>query len=380
MVALFAMTFNSYADSHMNHSNRYAAGKFNINSAKLIKVKLKHKPERLTISDEDGKPAIYTASGDGRVFKTAISSGKAETISTNLSTNIHAQLYINKAPTDASMYSAPKKTPFGTVYINLKGELVTPSKKYPINALHDNEIAVYGRYAVVLTGSTRDYAHGVLGDSVEAKGFAVIDLQAERVLTRKDVSSMGVIEQKGALLADLSGDSIPEITLTISNSSTGARVVSFALYGENLYIGSPIGKGFRWRHVFAAGKFEDGIKIVNVVTPHIGGTLELLTPSRGKLVRTASASAFSSHSIGSANLGMGLVMDATGDGKPEIFVPDTSKENIEIVAFRGNSASIINRIKLGSKLSTEIDTMITGIGRVLAFGTSSKEILIYISE
>jgi len=74
------------------------------------------------------------------------------------------------------------------------------------------------------------------------------------------------------------------------------------------------------------------------------------------------------------------VMDATGDGKPEIFVPDTSKENIEIVAFRGNSASIINRIKLGSKLSTEIDTMITGIGRVLAFGTSSKEIFIYISE
>lgn len=367
------------ADSNFPSNNRYASGKFDIKKSKLIKVSLGYVPARLS-AEYNGKSLIVSALSDkGRVSEVIVKNGRSEVRATEILRNPHSELYTGRVRSDASPMSSPKDTKYGQIYIDKRGSLHIGGRTLMLNATYDNEVAVSGNYAVVLIKPTKEYSHDVLGDSTESKGFAVVDLNEKEVIAIKDVSYMGVIEQKGVLLADIDDDGVIEITATISNSSVGASVVSFGLDGRVKYVSGSIGRGFRWRHVFGAADFGDFIGIVNVVTPHIGGTLELLTPENNNLVRKTYKRSYSSHSIGSANLGMGLIADTDGDGKPEILVPDTSKRNIQVVAINDGKAEKSGEINFSGKLSTEITAVRKGDNlSAVIFGTDAGELNIYL--
>ncbi|MDH3944940.1 MAG: hypothetical protein OEV06_12670, partial [Anaerolineae bacterium] len=181
-----------------------------------------------------------------------------------------------------------------------------------------------GGRLLLLTGPTTDYSHGVLGDSLEASGVALVNSSPDPgVLSHFSAPNGDVIEGIAPIWTDLDGDGSREIIITLSNSNVGAFIGVFSEAGEQLAASQPIGQGFRWRHQIAAAPFGPNgeIEIVNVLTPHIGGVVEFLRWEAETLVRVADISGFSSHLIGSRNLDMAAAVDFDGDGKIELIVP-----------------------------------------------------------
>ncbi|PLX65831.1 MAG: hypothetical protein C0602_13990 [Denitrovibrio sp.] len=381
-IFVIALTLYSYAQPYFDSGNRYVSGKFVLAQAEKHIIKLNHTPVSIKAVLNGSVPVIFTMDSDGFVYKTVISNGKAETAITSLKASPHAEIYTNILPDDASRFSAPVMSRYGLLYITSRGELSDSTKRYPLDATKDNQIAVYDKYAVVLTNPTSSYAHGVLGDRVESEGFAVIDLIDKKIVTKTSISDLGVIEQKGALLADIDRDGSIEIILTISNKNNGAQVYAYSVDGELKYKSEPIGRGFRWRHVFAAAQFSGGfVRIVNVITPHIGGTLEFLEAVDGKLIRKSSINGVSTHNIGSANLGMGLAVDVDGDGLPEILAPDNDKKNISAYCGQSELIELSELIGFSGILTTEITALSAGDKiKLIGFGTDNKEVYIYLND
>jgi len=372
----------SHAQSFLDAGNRYISGGFDLTKSSKYKISLGHIPVRINVRMENGSPAIYTLAKSGKVYKTLIIDGKTETKPTAVKSNPYAKLSFSKIPSDASRLSAPMETQYGLIYINLYGDLVVNGRRFDINATDDNEIAVAGKYAVVLIEPTNRYTHGVLGDKIESAGFAVIDLETLKIITKKFIDSSSVIEQKGALLADLNEDGEVEVVLTVSNEYVGAQVQAFSLKGDLVFSSNPIGTGYRWRHVFAAAKFDDGmVRLVDDITPHIGGILEFLEAVNGKLIRKSSIAGVSSHTLGSTNLGMGLVVDIDGDAMPEVLIPAVGKTKINAYKSDCSVVEIADFIIFDGTLSTEITALPEGKNiRLITFGTDSGDLYIYVSN
>ncbi len=113
--------------------------------------------------------------------------------------------------------------------------------------------------AAWLAGATGRYAHGVLGDAIEASELRVRTRQGKELVFRLLQDS--VFEDLTPRLTDIDGDGRDEILLVRSHVEAGAAVMLLGLRGERITrlaespaIGavpslaqSDRGRGFRWR-------------------------------------------------------------------------------------------------------------------------------------
>ncbi len=182
-------------------------------------------------------------------------------------------------------------------------------------------VAADGRIALPV-GPTTAYGHAVLGDGVEARGIAV--LRGEDVVV-VEAPDGAVHEQRGALWADLDGDGADDLLVTRSDPVAGARLV--ALTTDDLarrVLGPPVGTGNRWRHVVAVAPVEGVPHVVEVVTPHLARTLRVSRVEGDELVATLEVDTdLVTHTIGSRDLDRAAVLDADGDGVPDLLAPTT---------------------------------------------------------
>jgi hypothetical protein len=206
--------------------------------------------------------------------------------------------------------------------------------------LPDGEVILGERdiAAAWLTGPTRRYSHGVLGDAIEASGLAV-ELANGRHLSL-ELGPGSVFEDRFPRLADLNGDGSDEIILVRSYLDAGAAVAIAGIEDDRLTIiaeSDPIGLPNRWLNPVGAADFDgDGRTEIAVVrTPHIGGILMLYRWEKGKLVEAYRAHGFSNHAMGSRELGLSAILDANGDGVPDIVLPDATRRALRIVTFAG---------------------------------------------
>ena len=193
--------------------------------------------------------------------------------------------------------------------------------------------------AAWLTGPTRRYDHGVLGDAIEATGVRARDA-AGRVLSFI-LPDDAVFEDRQVRLADLNGDGGDEIIVVRSYLKTGAALSVLRPGADGLKLVAetrPIGRPHRWLNPAAIADFDgDGrVEIAVVVTPHIGGVLKLyeLRQDRLRLERLHeewSAKGFSNHAIGSRIQDMAAVVD-WGEG-PILFLPDARRRGLRQVYF-----------------------------------------------
>jgi len=120
--------------------------------------------------------------------------------------------------------------------------------RFPIGAMRDGRIVQSGDgLLAVLTEPTERYAHGVLGDTIEAAAITVFDPAAGSVVAEVEVEPPAVIEGLSAIWADIDGDNEDDLLVTISDPSSGARLAVFSAGGDLLAEGPPIGRGSRWR-------------------------------------------------------------------------------------------------------------------------------------
>ena len=232
--------------------------------------------------------------------------------------------------------------------------------KAPAGDLPDGGVAAHSGSGIVSAWyslPTRRYDHGVLGDAIEGGGLKVKDNEGN--LYKYQLPEDSVFEDITPRLADLGGDGRAEVITIKSFLDAGASLAIFGLRKgklEPIASTPPIGSSNRWLNVAGITDLNgDGlIDIATVVTPHIGGTLEIWSYTGSRLVQTASEYGFSNHFIGSPNLGLSAVGDVTGDGKPDIAIPDATRRQLRIMSLLGSRVEQSASINLPEKIDANI--------------------------
>lgn len=183
-----------------------------------------------------------------------------------------------------------------------------------------------GIVRAVLSCATDRYAHGVLGDDIEA-GCLVVedDLGAVHQYQLPDDQ---VFEDLTPRLADIDGDSRMDVVLVRSDINQGAALSIYTLSPGNklqeLASTPPIGLSNRWLAPVGIADFngDNRLDVAYVQTPHIGGTLNVWSYVDGRLQRVAQSYGYSNHQIGSTRVSTAKLLDINGDGVMDIALPD----------------------------------------------------------
>jgi hypothetical protein len=230
-----------------------------------------------------------------------------------------------------------------------------PSEGRPVDALPDGIVATdraSGRRGW-LTKPTRRYNHGVLGDRIEAAGLRIRDRQGS--IHDHMLGDQAVFEDRKVRFWDVSGDGHAEIVVVRSGLDTGAQLAVFDLRaGGVVEIASsqPIGQAFRWLNPVGAADFDgDGrIEIAAVITPHLGAILRLFRLNQDRLEPVYEAHGFSNHGIGMRSMGLAAVVDANGDGIPDIVSPNAARNAMRVVTFTGGRFGELGRLSHKSSI------------------------------
>ena len=217
---------------------------------------------------------------------------------------------------------------------------------------------------------TDRYAHGILGDAIEAGALAVAREEGgEPIVLRLPENE--VFEDITPRLADLDGDGRNEIVALQSEASSGGSLAVYGLREDDLaLIGRTpaIGTPNRWLNVAAIEDFDgDGVLDVALVeTPHIGGELQLWSGRSlkdGSPELLAAAPGFSNHAIGSRAQDLSEVVSWAG--RTLLFVPNARRSAIRAMEFVSGEGWIERGTLV---LSGELATNIASVGADLAFG------------
>ena len=191
-------------------------------------------------------------------------------------------------------------------------------------------------------GPTRRYAHGILGDAIEAAALRV-GIEGDVQLTY-DLPADMVFEDRTPRIVDLDGDGRNEVIAIRSSMRDGGGVAIYGVRDGRLVeiaVNDFIGLSNRWLNIAAlADVTGDGRKEVAYVrTPHIGGMLRLFRYD-GDLTFVSEIDGFSNHAIGAHEQRLSAVADIDGDGDMEIAVPSDSRRTLRIIDYRGGLVEV----------------------------------------
>ena len=265
--------------------------------------------------------------------------------------------------------------------------LPAPSTVDGIEPLPDGRIAstYEGEWLVSawLAAPTTRYAHGVLGDGIEA-GALVCAVQSrsgtERLASVATVLEDGsVYEDVTPRVVDLDSDGVAEVVTIRSDDRGGGSLVVHDVVPERTADGGvavlcplvartpPIGTPNRWLNPAAIHDFDgDGVLDVALVeTPHIGGELQLWSGASllaGKPVMLAARRGYSNHAIGSRVLDLAEMVRM--EGSDALVLPDASRRALVAVRYENGEWVEIARADLPARALTGI----AAVGRDLAVG------------
>lgn len=227
--------------------------------------------------------------------------------------------------------------------------------------LPDTEIAT-GKNDIAkvwFSGPTTRYGHAVLGDAIEAETLKA-ELEGGKVVSYR-LAQTAVFEDRIPRLTDINGDGRDEIIAVKSYLDQGAAVILAGLVKGQLQIlaeAPSIGQPNRWLNPVGAADFDgDGTReIAVVITPHIGGTLQLYEWHQNKLIPDVSDSGYSNHAMGSRELGLSAILDYNGDQIPDIVLPDASRQALIVISFAQGKARKLARIALDGRYLSGLHT------------------------
>ena len=222
--------------------------------------------------------------------------------------------------------------------MGLLGTVTAAAQPVDMTPLPDGQLAEAAtgdiREAWYVSPTTR-YAHGVLGDAIEA-GAIALKLDNGRTVTLRLDNTL-VFEDITPRITDLDGDGRNEVIAIIASKRRGAALAVIRMEGGQPVIASQtnyIGRANRWLNPAGIADFDgDGIQEIALIrTPHIGGILFFYREEDGALRQLARFDGVSNHAINSRALDLSLVADIDRDGRPELIVPD--QQRINLIALR----------------------------------------------
>jgi hypothetical protein len=202
----------------------------------------------------------------------------------------------------------------------------------PADALPDGRIAITGNGNIRQAWfgrPTRRYAHGVLGDAIEAGSLVVVTSSGSRL--EAILPEDQVFEDITPRIADLDGDGSNEVISIRSSTGGGAGVAIYGFAGGGLTLlgaGSENGRENRWLNIAGLVPRPDGgLTLYGVRTPHIGGRLFSLDFRDGTVSEHNNiATDVSNHIIGSRELGMSAV--GTFGDRVELVLPSQDRRRL----------------------------------------------------
>lgn len=208
---------------------------------------------------------------------------------------------------------------------------------------------------LVLAEPTDRFPHSALGDGLEATSVVAVTVGVNETETVYR-SENDVIESIAPLLADVDGDGIDDVVLTVSNdrevwvvaaSSTGDGVVA---------VSDPADRLLGWRHVVAVGPLGPSgqSEIAEVLYPDAQGSVRFLRLNGDTLGIAATRTGYRSHEFGTRNLEQAVAADVDRDGRVEVILPTLDRQHIAGVRHGPDGAVDMWRRPLGGTLSSNI--------------------------
>jgi len=199
---------------------------------------------------------------------------------------------------------------------------------------------VYAQYAM----PTEKYAHGILGDKIEAEQLVVV---VDSVFHDFKLPEDYVFEDIRPRLCDVDGDGKLEFITIRTNVSKGAGIAIYKVVGGQLveYAYLPeIGTTHRWLNIVAINDLDnDGIvELAWIETPHIGGVLKVAKINTGTLKVIAEKAQYSNHAIGERNLCLSVLTEQSG--KKVFYVPNQSRNKITGFTFINSELQVFEEI------------------------------------
>ncbi len=229
------------------------------------------------------------------------------------------------------------------------------------------------------SGPTSRYGHGVLGDAIEAE--AITAELADGSIVAAVLEPSAVFEDRTPRLVDVNNDGHDEILVVKSYLRKGAAVSLVGQVDDQLQIlaeAPAIGIANRWLNPVGAADFDgDGTsEIAVVITPHIGGTLQLYEWQGNRLIADHNAFGFSNHAMGSRELGLSAILDVNHDGVMDIIVPDAGRTTLVATSFNNAKAHTLARIDVTGRFTSGLFTVdLNGDGRSeLIFATEDSRL------
>lgn len=207
-----------------------------------------------------------------------------------------------------------------------------------------------------LTRPTTRYAHGILGDVIEAGGLMVKTASGklyEHVLPKEFV-----FEDRRARLFDLDGDGRDEIIVVLSSMAKGAALAVYGIVNDQIELKAKtphIGRSHRWLNPaeFADLDADGNIEITAVWTPHLGRELQAWRMVDGKLRQVARKRGYSNHAIGSPVQDMTEIV-ALSDGRLALAIPTSKYDEIAFVVLQHGRFTEVARKPAGGRIVSAV--------------------------
>lgn len=363
--------------------NRLVQGRGGQPAGPPLDIALQGEPRWVVAAPAEGGSVWAVVLDDGRVQGFLVTGGEAAPVDLGverLPPGMPPLLQVTNAvprlvppPPDASPLSHPLPLAGGRLaYITFNGDLVlwdgAELGRLPIDALPDARLVADERgRLLVLSGPTGRYAHGVLGDALEAASVTLIETTPElQVAAEIAVPSPQVIEGLAPIWTDLDGDGEREIIVTVSDDQQGAQVVAFDERGVRVAAGPPIGRGGRWRHQLAVVPYasDGGPELVAVRTPHIGGVVEFYVREGEQLHIVAELPGYTSHVLGARNLDLAFAADLDGDGGAELLVPNQALDTLGVLRRTTAGVEVAWTLPVGGRISSNLAALSGADGRI----------------
>lgn len=226
-----------------------------------------------------------------------------------------------------------------------------------------------------LTRPTTRYAHGIMGDAIEAGGLMV--KMASGRLHEHVLPAGFVFEDRRARLVDLDGDARDEVVVVLTSVTEGAALAVYDVTNGKLRLRSKtphIGRTHRWLNPaeFADLDGDGRIEITAVWTPHLGRVLQAWRLVDGELQQVARIKGYSNHAIGSRVLDMTEIVKLS-DGRTALAVPSAGYDEIAFVVLQQGSFTEVARVPAAGRITSAV--RINKNGRQLEFATGRKSLV-----